>query len=279
MSSLKQRLFTTLVGIPVLLIVIFFLPQFGHLAFAIVATFFCVLGSKEIHLLVEKKFDIKPNLPYYVSALIPIAAWISSQTYLINLTDLTLVILLLVSFSIEIFKGAKEEKLFKNSLLKISLNCLSLLYPAYFLSYIIKVNMFDKTASLYALFLLVVFSNDIFAYVFGMLFGKNSRGFIKASPNKSVVGFIGGMIMSIIISVVAVLLFNIPLNIIQSCILGLALSLTANIGDLIESVIKRSAHVKDTGNLVPGRGGALDNIDSLLASAPLFYLLLEIFLV
>lgn len=278
MSSLKQRLLTTLVGIPLLLIVIFLLPQFGHLAFAIVATVFCVLGAKEIYLLVEKKFDIKPNLPYYISALIPVSAWISSQTSLINLTDLTLVLLLLISFALEIFKGQQDEKPFNNSFLKIALNSFSLLYPSYFISYIIKVNMFDQTASLYALFLLAVFSNDIFAYVFGMLFGKNNRGFIKASPNKSVVGFIGGILMSIIISNATVIIFKIPLTLVQTTILGLALSITANIGDLIESVIKRSTQVKDTGHIVPGRGGALDNLDSLLASAPLFYLLLEIFL-
>ena len=64
----------------------------------------------------------------------------------------------------------------------------------------------------------------------------------------------------------------------QSIIIGLALATAASIGDLIESVMKRSADVKDSGTLTPGRGGALDNIDSLVASAPLFYLLLQIFI-
>lgn len=278
MSSLKQRLFTTLLGIPLLLIVIFLLPHYGHLAFAIVVTFFSILGSREVYYLIEKKFDIKLPLPFYISALLPISAWISSITNLFNLTDLILVILLLLAFAIEIFKGAKEDSPFNNSFLKISLNSFSLIYPAYFMSFIIKLSVFDNVSALYALFLLAVFSNDIFAYVFGMLLGKNNRGFIQASPNKSIAGFFGGLIMSIIITVISVMFFKIPLLYFEAVIIGLAMSITANIGDLIESVLKRSANVKDTGNIVPGRGGALDNLDSLLASAPLFYLLLEIFM-
>ncbi|MGD1822401.1 MAG: phosphatidate cytidylyltransferase [Pleomorphochaeta sp.] len=278
MSSLKQRLLTTLLGIPLLLIVIFLLPQFGHLAFAIVAIGFTLLGSKEIYQLIEKKFDITPNLPFYLTGLLPLSAWISSITNINNLVDLCFVFLLILSFAIEIYDGTKQETPFQNSFLKISINSFSLLYPGYLLSFIIKLNTFESVSSLYALFLLAVFSNDIFAYVFGMLFGKNSRGFIKASPNKSVVGFVGGIISSILISIVATLLFKVPITIIEAGILGLTISFSANIGDLIESVIKRSTSVKDTGSFIPGRGGALDNLDSLLTSAPVFYLLIEIFI-
>lgn len=278
MSSLKQRLLTTLLGIPLLLIVIFLLPQFGHLAFAIVAIGFTLLGSKEIYQLIEKKFDITPNLPFYLTGLLPLSAWISSITNINNLVDLCFVFLLILSFAIEIYDGTKQETPFQNSFLKISINSFSLLYPGYLLSFIIKLNTFESVSSLYALFLLAVFSNDIFAYVFGMLFGKNSRGFIKASPNKSVVGFVGGIISSILISIVATILFKVPITIIEAGILGLTISFSANIGDLIESVIKRSTSVKDTGSFIPGRGGALDNLDSLLTSAPVFYLLIEIFI-
>lgn len=278
MSSLKQRLLTTLLGIPSLLIVIFLLPQFGHLAFAIVASAFTIMGTKEIYQLINKKYGIKPNLPYYISALLPISAWYSTISNLHNLLDLVFVFLIITSFALEIYTGTKEEKLFENSFTKIALNGFSLIYPGYLLSFIIKINSFDSVSSLYALFLLAVFSNDIFAYVFGMLLGKKSRGFIKASPNKSVVGFIGGILSSVLICIATTLLLNIELTLIETIIIGLALSLSANIGDLIESVIKRSINIKDTGSIIPGRGGALDNLDSLITSAPLFYLLLEIFL-
>ncbi len=278
MSSIKQRLFTTILGVPSLLIVIFLLPQFKHLAFAIVATAFILLGTKEIYAIIKTKFNIKPNLPYYFSAFLPISAWISTITNLNNLVDLVFVFLLIASFTLEIYEGSKTEDNFESSFSKIALNGFSLLYPGYLLSFIIKLNCFESVSALYALFLLAVFSNDIFAYVFGMLFGKKSRGFIKASPNKSIVGFLGGIFSSVIISVITTIVLNIPLSIIESLIIGFSLSMSANIGDLIESVLKRSTRVKDTGTFIPGRGGALDNIDSLITSAPLFYLLLEIFI-
>ncbi len=278
MSSLKNRLLTTLIGVPSLLIIVFLLPQFGHLAFALLVTGFSILGSREIYRIVKAKYNVTPNLPYITVGIIPLAAWASSITPYKNLTELTLIFLLMLSFALEIFDGAKKEDPFSDSLLTISFDSFSLIYPSYLLSFIIKINSFEQVSAFYALFLLCVFSNDIFAYVFGMMFGKNSRGFIKASPNKSIVGFIGGFLSCIAISIASTYLFNIPLNLIQTIIIGISLSLSSNIGDLIESVIKRSSQVKDSGTLIPGRGGALDNLDSLLASAPLFYLLLEIFI-
>lgn len=278
MSSLKHRLLTTLIGVPSLLIIVFLLPQFGHLAFALLVMVFSILGSREIYRIVKAKYKVTPNLPYVTVGLIPIAAWASSITPYKNLTELTLIFLLMLSFALEIIDGAKKEEPFSDSLLTISFDSFSLIYPSYLLSFIIKINSFEKVSAFYALFLLCVFSNDIFAYVFGMLFGKNSRGFIKASPNKSVVGFVGGFLSCVAISIASTYLFKIPLNLVQTIIIGISLSLSANIGDLIESVIKRSSQVKDSGTLIPGRGGALDNLDSLLASAPLFYLLLEIFI-
>jgi phosphatidate cytidylyltransferase len=278
MSSFKHRLVTTLIGVPLLLTVIFLLPQFEHLAFAIVATVFTLLGSKEIYRIIKLKLKVTPNIPFYFCGLLPISAWVSSVTEFSNLVELTLIFLLIISFTVEIFAGAKQEKPYEDSIKLIVADSFSLLYPAYLISFIIKVNDFPQVSALYGLFFICVFSNDIFAYIFGMLFGKSTRGLIKASPNKSIVGFSGGILSCTAISVGTVLLLQLPLTIVESIIIGLALAFSATIGDLIESVIKRSAKVKDSGTLTPGRGGALDNLDSLITSAPLFYLLLQIFI-
>jgi len=127
---------------------------------------------------------------------------------------------------------------------------------------------------------LLIFGNDIFAFIFGMSFGRANKGFVKVSPNKSIAGFVGGTATTILLSVL--FCFFVPgikeqVSLIQAIILGLATSTAANIGDLIESAFKRSAHMKDSGNLIPGRGGLLDSIDSMLASAPVFWILLSLF--
>ena len=130
------------------------------------------------------------------------------------------------------------------------------------------------------LFFLLVFGNDVFAFLFGMSLGKTNKGIIKVSPNKSVAGFLGGTLSTIALSVSFCLFYpgvkdlvSIP----QALLLGLLTSASANIGDLIESAFKRAAKVKDSGNIIPGRGGLLDSIDSMLASAPVYWLLLVLF--
>ena len=108
----------------------------------------------------------------------------------------------------------------------------------------------------------------------GILFGKSTRGFVAASPNKSLVGFIGGIAGSVASGCLFKYFFSeiITISYPRLIILGIITSLAAIIGDLIESVFKRSCNVKDSGTLIPGRGGVLDSIDSLLIAAPIFYI-------
>ena len=115
---------------------------------------------------------------------------------------------------------------------------------------------------------------DSFAWFFGILFGKSTRGFVAASPNKSLVGFIGGIIGSLGCGFVLKYFFPAAISIsnLNLVILGIITSVSAIIGDLIESVFKRSCDIKDSGNLIPGRGGVLDSIDSVVIAAPIFYI-------
>ena len=195
----------------------------------------------------------------------------------------------------EIFSKKNAEDNFASSIQRICTSLLTILYSGYFFSFIIKMtskSWFDDNPllqksivnSLYmTLFLVIVFGTDSFAWFFGMLFGKNNRGYIKASPNKSIAGFIGGILATVI--VVFLVTRCIPLfsqyfshiSNLEIISLTVVTSLFAIIGDLIESVIKRAVDVKDSGNIIPGRGGILDSVDSLLLAAPVFYLLVKIF--
>lgn len=280
MTSFQNRLLTVLVGVPSVLFVVFGLPQLHHLAFAIGATIFALLGSKEMINIIEKKRHIKINYPYYLGALIPISQWISIHFNIAGLTNLTLMFLILFSFTKEIFDGKNDKKPFDNSLEKIAYDTLVIIYPNFLVSFIISFSTFSNSSSLYAMFFLLVFTNDIFAYVFGISFGRKTAGIFAVSPNKSLVGFIGGILSSIGFGVLCY--FIIPtisstISLVSTLILSLLVAISSNIGDLIESVIKRSSEVKDSGDIIPGRGGALDNLDSILTAAPVFYILIQIF--
>ncbi|MGB5918714.1 phosphatidate cytidylyltransferase [Arcobacter sp.] len=111
--------------------------------------------------------------------------------------------------------------------------------------------------------------NDVSQYVFGKLFGKH-KIIPKISPNKTWEGFIGGFVTITIVSGFIAPLLT-PLNMFYGFIAGLIISIGGFFGDLIISSVKRDIKIKDTGTLIPGHGGILDRLDSLLYTAPLFF--------
>ena len=101
------------------------------------------------------------------------------------------------------------------------------------------------------------------------------------SPNKTLVGFIAGFCTSIGVAVLTKLTVPdfVPMFYPVMVLIGGIIGFTTILGDLVESALKRSSQLKDTGNLIPGRGGVLDSLDSALLSAPVFYFLMKIFYV
>ena len=113
---------------------------------------------------------------------------------------------------------------------------------------------------------ILVWVNDTFAYLVGISIGKQKL-FINVSPNKTVEGFLAGLIMGVVFNFF-VLSNTLELSSIQSLLLSVIFILFATLGDLFESKIKRSVEVKDASSLLPGHGGVLDRIDSQLLSFP-----------
>jgi phosphatidate cytidylyltransferase len=115
------------------------------------------------------------------------------------------------------------------------------------------------------------------AYSVGSLIGRHKM-IPRISPGKTWEGFAGAVFVSTAASLVFVHFFGAKMagmNFLHATILGIVLSVTAVIGDLIESLFKREAGVKDSGSLFPGIGGILDLLDSLLFNAPIMYLYLR----
>ena len=123
--------------------------------------------------------------------------------------------------------------------------------------------------------LVLIWANDSFAYLVGRFFGKR-RWLPDISPMKTVEGYWGGLAFSLIAAVL--LSLYIPLLTLgQWLVLALTVVFFGNAGDLIESKLKRSAGVKDSGDILPGHGGLLDRLDSLLLAAPIAFLMLHLF--
>ncbi len=117
----------------------------------------------------------------------------------------------------------------------------------------------------------IVWVGDTAAFYIGSSLGRRPLA-SRVSPKKSVEGSVGGLIASMAAAWVFATALDIPLTFLASLALGAVIGGAGQMGDLIESAIKRAFQVKDTGELIPGHGGMLDRIDSLLLAIPVFYL-------
>ncbi len=118
--------------------------------------------------------------------------------------------------------------------------------------------------------------SDSGGYVFGKRLGKHKLA-PRLSPNKTVEGYVGGLVTGVLFA--ALISFWLGLPIVAGTILGLLISVLGTAGDLSISLLKREAGVKDSGNLLPGHGGALDRTDSLLWAVALTYYFVTLFVV
>jgi phosphatidate cytidylyltransferase len=163
----------------------------------------------------------------------------------------------------------------------IAITLFGLMYVPWLLNFIQKINFFPGLGGdgkFYVFyFILVTKFSDTGAYVVGSLIGKHKM-IPRISPGKTWEGFAGAIVVSTGASLLFVHFFGdhmLGMKTIHAIILGVILSSTAVIGDLIESLFKREAGVKDSGKLFPGIGGILDLLDSLLFNAPIMYLYLR----
>lgn len=170
----------------------------------------------------------------------------------------------------------------RDGLVGIACTLFGLMYVPYLLNFIQKINYFPALApgdgAFYVVYFMVVTKfSDTGAYATGSLFGRHKM-IPRISPGKTWEGFVGAIIWSTGASL-AIAYFAgdhlLGMTWVHAVVLGVLLSVGAVVGDLIESLFKREAGAKDSGNLFPGIGGILDLLDSLLFNAPLMYLYLR----
>lgn len=174
------------------------------------------------------------------------------------------VFLILVSLCFPMFAGRKSEVTFFHTLIMI----FGWLYISWLFSFFIKLKYLPGGSLLVGFLILSTKSGDIAAYLIGKSFGKK-RLIPRISPNKTYVGALAGLATSVSAAILARDMIGAPLW--QAPLLGGVLSILAQFGDLVESLIKRERGIKDTGKLVPGFGGLLDMIDSVFFAAAVFY--------
>ena len=194
----------------------------------------------------------------------PIEGYSSQATLSFTIVGLLILVYLLFS-SKKIMVDTMFQRLF--------LQLIYLVLPFYFLISIPFI-FGDYQPEILICILIFIWVNDSFAYLVGKNFGKNKL-FKSVSPKKTIEGFIGGLVFSLIAAFFITQQHNNQkITLLDWMIIAAILSIIGTIGDLIESKFKRQANIKDSGNIMPGHGGLLDRLDSLFFAAPFVYLYL-----
>lgn len=264
----SERLLTSSVLIAVTALILFSTNAY---VFGLEVTVFAALALFEFFTLLKReKIPVMRLFGVSMGAIIPLVVTMELG-YTHSGEVLFLVLGCLFLFVLKFFHDSNQ------SLIGISLTLFGILYISWFLSFLIKIRFLEGGA-LWVLYLLAVTkAGDIGAYIVGSLFGHHTL-IPHISPKKSVEGSLGGLCASLGASVA--LKDILPLHFIFShiLILGFLIGVVGQIGDLSESLMKRFCRSKDSGHLLPGFGGVLDAVDSILFTAPIFYFHLKIYL-
>jgi phosphatidate cytidylyltransferase len=275
-TKLATRTLLVIVLVPILFALILAMPWYHHLVIDLVCVLFSVLGAYETsNFFAVRGYPSTPALTPVLGGMLPAAAYLEVAGLLpggalIGFMVLGVSLILLR----EVFHTGTSE--FADILPRIGVGVTVLVYPGLFLSYVVRFSGLALPAASLIIYLVIVFANDILAYLIGSAWGKTSRGILPISPNKSLIGFIGGLAGAIVIALVSWIVVPDVFggSAALALFVGLGVGVLTILGDLIESAMKRSASLKDSGTLMPGRGGILDSIDSILFAAPCcFYLL------
>lgn len=265
-----KRLLTAAVVLPFLIASILISSLWWVFLLLAVAAF--VLGLWEFYLL-AKKLQLRPDAGAgYVAgaAIVTICVLVSNEPEVnILLVQLVIVALTAGTLIAVTLRGAPFEKMLASA----GATILGVLYVPFLGSHLVSVRLgFNPTLSAHLLsfFFLVLMGADAGAYYIGRAFGKHKLA-PKLSPGKTWEGAVGGVVAALAMAALSHFWFfrELPLKFILP--LAAVMTIVGIFGDLAESALKRGAGAKDAANILPGHGGMLDRLDSLLFNAPLIY--------
>lgn len=277
-KGFHSRILLICVVFPALAVLILVLPQLTHLALNVVVVAATIIGAFETEAFFRGRgIPTSRRFAPLFSGTLPAFAWLEAagflpQGYLLLWTAGVCGIVMVRAI---VFQRAAPLPALLSF---VSSSFFVLLYPGFFLTYLVRISSLPSSSLCILYYFCLVFGNDMSAYFAGSLWGGSTRLNLPVSPQKSIVGFVAGLTGSLIV----VILFHflappfLPFGLPGKLLMGLAVGTLVIIGDLVESGLKRSGSVKDSGIIIPGRGGMLDSVDSMLLSAPLFYYLLSV---
>lgn len=240
----------------------------GGIVSAVILTIVSLIGVYEflkVYSLEKTSFAI---VDYAGTLLFYVLIYLEKGEFLFPLVILVLMVLL----AIYVFLFPKYKDI------DITKAFFGFVYVTVLLSFVFRIRSMESGMLLSFFILISSWGNDVFAYLVGSAIGKHKFS-PKVSPNKSIEGFVGGIVGAGIIGFLFGVAFaeGIPFSGLYCAIISALGSIPAVIGDLAASAIKRDNGIKDYSHLIPGHGGILDRFDSVFFTAPIIYYLVELF--
>lgn len=272
---MKTRILTALIALPILIVAVilpFWVSQAVWL-FVVLAGLALAAGLFEFYSL-TKKLELKADaaIGYLASAALFIGFVFDAPAKAPDLLVATLAAILIAVLISQTFRFQKD---FSKMLTGIGVTLLGIFYVFFLGGFLVATRVGFETSpglstKLLGFFFLIIFGSDAGAYFAGRALGKNKLA-PAISPGKTVEGLIGGLIAAAGFAAISTATFFPELNYQFSIPLAIVLATVGVLGDLCESAMKRGSGTKDAGSIIPGHGGFLDRLDSLLFGAPILY--------
>ncbi len=270
MSNTVTRIIVSVIAIPLVVAACYF----GSIYFFLLVLAVALISFYEFYILAKNK---GANVNFYLGIFVILFLMFNTYLHFFDTYSFLLVVVVLTAF-IELFRNDDS------AIINMGTTLLGIFYIGLFSTALVDIREFyPRVGTLYlqgGYLVMAVFVTiwicDSAAYFAGLSLGKHKL-FPRVSPKKSWEGAIFGFIFAILTMVLAhyIILNFLTLN--ESIFLGVIIGVIGQIGDLIESLIKRDAEVKDSSSIIPGHGGIFDRFDSLLFSAPVILLYLKYF--
>lgn len=263
MNEVVKRTLSGIIYIALLISAILF----SNTTFLILFGFFLVIAVYEFC----KLFKINFTVGYLLAAIV------SLSFYFLNNTALNYLYLIVLPFSIYLIIDLFQNKPVKQQTTLISkiIHLVGYVVLPFLIISQLPFNNYIYTPALLVSIFVMIWCNDTFAYICGKLLGKHKL-YEKISPKKTIEGFIGGLVFIQIAAIVIYKFTTIQSSLLFWICIAFAISVLGTIGDLVESKYKRQANIKDSGAIMPGHGGILDRLDSILFAAPFLFLIYKI---
>ncbi len=270
-------------GITVFVILLLILLFANTLIMDIFVSLLSIIGVYEYYNCFKKSNKANPNIIYMVivSLLIVFTHLLHNENYLTEINRDSLLVLILMIIPISIIVLMCEMVLnHKKNIIDICTTVFGIVYIPLELLFF-SMTREDLNLGRFLVWYIVIASwgSDSCAYLIGKNFGKHH--FTEISPNKTIEGCIAGIVGAMIISAFYTIainnIFNLTISVLTTTIITGILAFIGQIGDLTASSVKRYCDIKDFSELIPGHGGLLDRIDSVILVSPFAYILLYLF--